>query len=808
MNKVPISSQPTVQTLDVGTLSNLPKNTQQIAELDSQFQARHIAVNDSSLQMEVLMEGRWQTLRLTLDDPKPKPFQLAQGTVQVAPDGKTLTITTTPQTHIINDPKALIRLYNILFTDSEILPKQTTVNLTNTSISFPKLGLEFNVDKQTMALLRTEPKLYAVVEQSKAELSFKIVNGYSDPLMHLSMSLKHLARQIPDKFPELYVQAARTSLDVKATPLPGGKVLSLPLSTPEQFAPTGKWSKAIVKPFAETVSLIRPQQSFDAVLKHSLKQQIPQFDQTLQKEIQNQTTLLSLSDPKRFSQEELKAVIGTAIQKWIKTPFMQLKDSFSVKPGQVNAEKGISPTDQVTSSSTPKPSVWLQTPVMAASANRPTFSASAVGDLFNAIRQVTTLTVNNGSRADVAIPTQINTFVENNNVKLEKSLISTSEKVASINIPLAETAQKEKSSTSNKARLHEYPMAKTETKISDVRKQVNEADSSIKLKEQTQIRSSAQLWHPPLKFDTKSMPQATQVSGPIERLLSAKWAKQENLARDPGLQLSKTIDEVKTSAKQFPPELQRLVNQAFDRMWDERSLHPVAISQHVSSVTNSLPVQSPFLQALDKLLVTFLAVPKAIQTRPENVSPAERTEALVTALFPNQKINQLQQLVQSLMQTNQFEQLSGDLSKIQNQFNHVGTQQLNQQQSNENNWLINLFLPTKQTEEQRQTELQIGKYKKPAKAHLPEKTVWFVRLNFDLTPYGKLSAQAELMDKALDCDLVADTKAVVSLATPHLDALREKLASHGLQIGDISLSENPEQVNQFYTSHAIVNLKV
>ncbi|WP_462171236.1 hypothetical protein [Pseudoalteromonas xiamenensis] len=57
MNKVPISSQPTVQTLDVGTLSNLPKNTQQIAELDSQFQARHIAVNDSSLQMEVLMEN-------------------------------------------------------------------------------------------------------------------------------------------------------------------------------------------------------------------------------------------------------------------------------------------------------------------------------------------------------------------------------------------------------------------------------------------------------------------------------------------------------------------------------------------------------------------------------------------------------------------------------------------------------------------------------------------------------------------------------------------------------------------------------
>ncbi len=86
--------------------------------------------------------------------------------------------------------------------------------------------------------------------------------------------------------------------------------------------------------------------------------------------------------------------------------------------------------------------------------------------------------------------------------------------------------------------------------------------------------------------------------------------------------------------------------------------------------------------------------------------------------------------------------------------------------------------------------------------------MWFVRLNFDFATLGKLQVTAEVMDTAVNCQLLASSQEVTALAHPHLDTLRHKLASHGLNVGELSLKQGATTHQAFYKSHAIINIKV
>ena len=46
------------------------------------------------------------------------------------------------------------------------------------------------------------------------------------------------------------------------------------------------------------------------------------------------------------------------------------------------------------------------------------------------------------------------------------------------------------------------------------------------------------------------------------------------------------------------------------------------------------------------------------------------------------------------------------------------------------------------------------------------------------------------------------------MAHPHLESLRNKLTAHGLQVGELALSQGAPQHQAFYQSHAIINIKV
>lgn len=64
------------------------------------------------------------------------------------------------------------------------------------------------------------------------------------------------------------------------------------------------------------------------------------------------------------------------------------------------------------------------------------------------------------------------------------------------------------------------------------------------------------------------------------------------------------------------------------------------------------------------------------------------------------------------------------------------------------------------------------------------------------------------MDKSVECQITGSSTQVCALAKPHLDTLRRKLSAHGLQVGDIELTEDAAKAEQFFNQHAIVNIQV
>jgi hypothetical protein len=214
------------------------------------------------------------------------------------------------------------------------------------------------------------------------------------------------------------------------------------------------------------------------------------------------------------------------------------------------------------------------------------------------------------------------------------------------------------------------------------------------------------------------------------------------------------------------------------------------------------------LNNVEKLLLTFLSSSKLVQSESNTQEAEAKFDSLLKTLQPNFKAQNISQLQQQLPNLNS--PLMNELVQLNNSLQHNMSQSINQaqNQSSDAQLLISLFLPTKLPDNCQQTHLQIGNYKKPAKGNLPEKTVWYIRLNFDYASTGKLSVQAELMDKSVECQITGNSTQVCKLAEPHLDTLRRKLSAHGLQVSDIELIEDAAKAEQFFNQHAIVNIQV
>ena len=278
------------------------------------------------------------------------------------------------------------------------------------------------------------------------------------------------------------------------------------------------------------------------------------------------------------------------------------------------------------------------------------------------------------------------------------------------------------------------------------------------------------------------------------------------------ISLSSQIADIQVKATKQTPDLNALVNQAFNRMVSSSNVSPTAVQREIlatlqpHSLTHDT-LQSSFTKGLEQLAVSILAAPIINQSvTPITFDSKTGIDALLQVLMPTFKAGKASSKILEQLQQSQVQALAGELTQVKNTLTQVSVSTPNQQP--ESNPLAQFLLPMKLPPEAAQTEITLGQYKKPSADKLEPKNVWFVRLNFDYADLGQLQITAELMDKSLDCQLLASSQEVSAIAHPHLDNLRSKLAKHGLQVAELNLKRGEATHAAFYKSHAIINIKV
>ena len=327
------------------------------------------------------------------------------------------------------------------------------------------------------------------------------------------------------------------------------------------------------------------------------------------------------------------------------------------------------------------------------------------------------------------------------------------------------------------------------------------------------IKASANAW--------QTVPEnisRNQIPLPIEEKLLSPLLKQfstvtstQTIINNKSL-LSSQITDITNKAVKDTPDLTRLINQAFNRMVSSSNTHPTTMQREIlaaiqpSQLTNDT-LQSSFTKGLEQIAVSILAAPIINQSvSPISLNNHTGVDALLQVLMPTFKTgNTAAKLLEQLQQP-QIQALAGELIQVKSTLTQIQITTPNQQP--DSNPLVQFLLPMKLPPEAAQTEITLGQYKKQSVDKLEDKNVWFVRLNFDYAELGQLQITAELMDKALDCQLLASSQEVSAIAHPHLDNLRSKLAKHGLQVGELNLKRGDANNQAFYKSHAIINIKV
>ncbi|AOT07518.1 flagellar hook-length control protein FliK [Pseudoalteromonas luteoviolacea] len=817
------------------TLSSQGSNNQPQLEADKTFLARNIVIKPDSIQMEVALEGRWQPVRLSSEANVDQVLKLPEAQLKLDATGTVLTLATPEAKLSLKSAQSLLSLLGVLkgFGDHSAIQTDSHVKQSPSSqLTLPKLGINVPIPVSIATLLQQESKLVASLSAKNDKILMQVFNMFGDKLHQMPVAKKAIAQLVSQLSQQAsnYVQLAQNKGTLKL-----GRhqhdIAHIQTSTPIELKQLQKqvWHGAKLSPHQDGIEVAIASKSTKVKLATSLKSILPKLDtqvfQTqLKQAIQSyQEQTLQYDKPLfNVSLADIKQTVKQALQAITQTPF------FNRAASQATTQAHRQLNQQVPAiASTVKN--YLHQPLITPAAVRP--NNLALMALSDGIKQ---------NFAGLDKPVNLHgSQTQQGNTKTVLTTAKDSQKPPVIHLK-GDGASANKTQSPPRQPMSANTLVTTQisgAKIPfEMRLQLIQqvlaaalpkSDELIASKQlgmtQTKLAAQTQITDMiPLRGAQKS-PSTAPASLPLTHILNkplrAASLQQEQPPdpKDPAL-LSEKISEKMTFKSGDSVDLTRLVHQAFSRLMDEGKATPEIVSQDLFSrlpsiatpLNTSVPMTS-FTQALDKLIVALMGTQLSSQHEsllPKNVSQEQRVASMVETLFPGNKLQQPKQFIQAVNLSAQ-QNLVEELGFIQNAMSvNNQAQALGQKFDSESQLLINLFLPMKTPPECRQSELQIGKYKKPTKAGLPEKQVWFVRLNFDYEALGQLSVQAELMDKAVDCEIVGDSPSVCQLAEPHLDALRSKLAAHGLQVGDIALREDAVQVKQFYDKHAIVNIKV
>ncbi|ATC85768.1 MULTISPECIES: flagellar hook-length control protein FliK [Pseudoalteromonas] len=814
---------PTQITLSNSLVINQSTNpqTNELSQLPNEvLAAKNIQFSKDSITLDVFIDKHWQTLRLGTTSAPQNLQKIASANIQLNPDGKQLNITPNTTTLTLNQPVQLQRLLNYVSTGTEVQSKPMDLQVVMSptpKLVIDKLNASIAINKDVAQLLLTEQPLKVVVSTTNKGAQLNVINRFADTIHTQPLSQTKLTKLLVALLPSAQLQATPKLAILThpqksgsfTTPITNQQVSELP-STPIKVNLINQADKLLIKTDTNNIK-VTLNNSFSKPFNELLLAQKSSVSEIhFSAPTIKASPLLTPDSPIKSwlqnSFSDLKTRINDAVKYFESKPFAAANKSELMPPSGSSAiqrpglvtQLTVSPLNRVnitqnistalnSNTSNTLPEHFSRLPPLVQLTQQIKGSVSVWQSPSNTATTYTPITSNiTQNEVASAKPSNLNAS------QLSARSISTNSKVDTLIKPTSEVATKGQTTSSVQPVIN-----------GNNQNSVNPASIKNML---------------PLAEPLSNIASRSQMLQPIEAKLLSTLLKlpdttipTDRVAGNKQL-LSSQITDITNRATKDTPDLTRLINQAFNRMVSSNNINPATIQREVlatlqpSQLTGDI-LQSSFTKGLEQVAVSILAAPIISQSvTPISFNNQTGLDALLQVLIPTFKTGNAGAKILEQLQQAQVQALASEIVQVKNTLTQVSVSTPNQQP--DTNPLAQFLLPMKLPPEAAQTEITLGQYKKPSADKLEDKNVWFVRLNFDYAQIGQLQITAELMDKALDCQLLASSQEVSAIAHPHLDNLRSKLAKHGLQVGELNLKRGDTNNQAFYKSHAIINIKV
>ena len=814
---------PTQITLSNSLVINQSAHSQtnELPQLPSEvLAAKNIQFSKDSITLDVFIDKHWQTLRLGTSSAPQNLQKIVSANIQISPDGKQLNISPNSTTLTLNQPVQLQRLLNYVSTGTEVQSQPMDVQVAvspSPKLVIDKLNASIAINKDVAQLLTTEQPLKVVVSTTNKGAQINVINRFADTVHSQPLSQTKLTNLLAALLPSAQLQVTPKLAILThpqksgsfTTPITNQQLAELP-NTPIKVNLVNQADKLFIKTDTNNIK-VTLNNSFSKPFNELLlaqKSNAPEVAVSASNIKVN--PLLTLNSPIKSwlqnSFSDLKTRINDAVKYFENKPFATTSKSELTQLSTSPAQQKTSLAIQLSES--PLNRVNITQSVSTALNNN---TSNILPEHFSRLPPIVQLTqLVKGSVSVWQTPANTATTytpITNN---------TTPDEVASAKPSDLKVSQLKPFITSENSKSNTLLNPTNEV----VTKGLTTSSAQLAINDNNQNNTST--------VNTKSItllteplsnaPSRSQMLQPIEAKLLSTLLKlpdattpTDRLAYNKQL-LSSQITDITNKATKDTPDLNRLINQAFNRMVSSNNINPATIQREILATLQPTQLagdmlQSSFTKGLEQVAVSILAAPLISQSvTPISFNNQTGLDALLQVLIPTFKMGNTGAKMLEQLQQVQVQALASEIVHVKNTLTQVSVSTPNQQP--DTNPLAQFLLPMRLPPEAAQTEITLGQYKKPSAGKLEDKNVWFVRLNFDYAQLGQLQITAELMDKALDCQLLASSQEVSAIAHPHLDNLRSKLAKHGLQVGELNLRRGDANNQAFYKSHAIINIKV
>lgn len=542
MNKLPIINLNSVSSESISTLSDANSKSAQ-SVLEQQFLARNISLKSDSVSMEVEINGRWQTIRLTIE-PQTQKLELPEAQVTLDATGLKLTLQTPKYGIQIKAADQLLTLMNFLKSDSigANITTHAEAKLSPASLQLPKLDINLAINPSLAKMLSAEPKLIAQLRANTSQLSLTVNDRFDEQLLQQPISKHKIAQSLANSTPSILLNFSEKTPKIQH-PLTKAVLSLINVEKLPSQSEANIWRSAIPVATMNGLEISEKPKQYAIQLKHSAKSMLAQTTNLSRADLSTPLkSNLSYDKPLLdVSLNDVKQAVRAALQKIIQAPFMftNNKSIKAASPTQLNNPLPANKLPSLNNSKDSLPFIYPEAKNAKNAKNDP------IVQLFAQIKQ----TVSTVSQFAITIPLKVPNHLQNTShgsLNTTQTTQTTQTKQAEKVISYAKTANIENPQKSQTNPPSNQALLKGKQLAQHIDKKVNVENTTLQKKDLSQ-----QLAKPLTNENSLSKSEQSQTQKPTINMLKvgSQTANSSNTQATQSLQkqMGKTLAEGKNS---------------------------------------------------------------------------------------------------------------------------------------------------------------------------------------------------------------------------------------------------------------------